>query len=199
LYADAQQELLAYSTPLSTILSDNSLAMVDHYDGTGWYMEELEGMSVANIDAVRNLEMHRNSITISITANTVDVLKKLKENRERHVAIAEEAKSGFFEKANKVLQGQLHLLREGKITSVRVNMSPPQTHLGEYDQAITALEFHQEAQIDLNGDQVSCFLNDDWNWQQSFVTANLAFSAMANDYGLSKGYDLANRNELRES
>lgn len=122
---------------------------------------------------------HMLGIKMEVFCNTADVLNKVKENRTEHAQIVEEARKGFIEKAKALLEEKLSLLKEGKLTTLQVNLSPPQNYTAEYDTIIQMLSMHTEKEITLGADEVRMFIEDRWDWTEAFLATNSAYSGSA--------------------
>jgi F0F1-type ATP synthase gamma subunit len=108
---------------------------------------------------------------IIITAKTDEVLKALKINREKHIAVYEEAKTAFFDAAAKLLEDTLQSVSEGKFRSINVLLSKPTSYVKQYDTAIRMFELHLSAgkeTIELDHKQVDSLVHDDWDWTKGF-------------------------------
>jgi len=125
-----------------------------------------------------------------ITANTDEVLKKLRANREAHAEIVVESRKGFVQRAREALSGRLDDLAEGKVITLEFSLQPPQDHTRQYDLAIAMLELHQNAgeeTIALKAADVQQFILDDWTWMDGFLLANAGYSGKSRALALTKG------------
>lgn len=116
-----------------------------------------------------------------VKVEVAQVLDHMRENRDKHRAIVEEARAGYIEKARAALEKRLQQLQAGKVASLYFALAPPQDHTAAYDTIIHMLELHMEAEIHLSAQQVRNFVMDEWDWKASFLTSNAVYSKMAAD------------------
>lgn len=117
--------------------------------------------------------------SMSITANTKDVLAALVRNRDAHSAIVVEARVGYVKAAREALQDQLSKLEAGKISVVTFLLSPPQDHTKVYNTAIKMMELHTETTVVLDASQVRTLMMDEWDWKRHFLLSNSVYSSTA--------------------
>ena len=135
--------------------------------------------------------MHRvHGISMSIVANRLEVLDKLKKNRDAHRKIVEEAREGYFIESEKVLKAELRKLRKNKgakFIHISVSLRPPVDHTAEYDTVITMLEYHESGTITLTADEVRQLIEDRWDWMDDFIGANSPYSQTAQAMSSNNG------------
>jgi hypothetical protein len=116
---------------------------------------------------------------LEVRCSKAVVLDKIRQNREEHAAIVQEARQGFLDRARVALTGKLALLEQGKLTSLSVNLAPPQNYTSEYDTIIQMLELHTEPEIVLGAREVRMFIEDKWDWTNAFYATNAVYSNSA--------------------
>jgi len=116
---------------------------------------------------------------MKIEASREAVLTALKENRTTHLKILEEANVGYLLDAKKALSKRLKEIKSGKPVSLHFNFQPPVSYLDAYDTAIQMLELHQSPTIELSATEVRCLMMDEWEWKESFLLLNSAYSSVA--------------------
>lgn len=117
---------------------------------------------------------------MTIKANTADVLTALRKNRETHAQIVAEAKEGYLKKARETLERELERMKKATSpVALTVHLTLPQDYTKAYDIAIRMLELHTGTEIELTSGQVQHLIMDDWDWKQSFLVTNSAYSATA--------------------
>ncbi len=119
--------------------------------------------------------------SVTVRVNTKELVKKLRENREKHEQIVKEARTGYVNKAKMLIATRLEQLNAGKIVSLTFALHMPVSMLSSYDDAIAAFEMHTEETIELTVDDVSNYMRDKWTWKQNFLTSNAIYSKMAGD------------------
>ena len=75
-----------------------------------------------------------------VTVRIIDLLGKLKANRETHQQTYELARDGFRKQAIEMFKKELHLAESGWEFRSRVYLEPPEDHTKDYDNAIEMLE-----------------------------------------------------------
>lgn len=121
----------------------------------------------------------RARIDMEVECDKKMVLEKVRENRNGHAKIVEEARVGFVEKAALMLTAELEKLKKGKTQELSVHLSSPADHTREYDTVIKMLEMHTEPTITLGGEEVRMFIEDNWDWSDQFLAVNAAYSGTA--------------------
>ena len=133
--------------------------------------------------------MRQMRLNITIEADPREVLKHLRENRDRHGDIVKEARPTYLMKARAAIEKRLKQLESGKVVALHFSLSPPGDFTTVYDTAIRALEMHTGETITLTADQVRYFIEDEWDWMEGFLTSNSGMSSVAAKYAATKGYD----------
>lgn len=121
----------------------------------------------------------RFGINLEVTCNKKEVLDTVKQNREEHIKIVQEAKIGYVEKARALLEEKLHLLKEGKVGRILIDLQYPLDHTSEYDTIIKMLTLHIGDDIILGANEVQMFVEDKWDWTDQFLHHNSAYSGTA--------------------
>jgi len=118
-------------------------------------------------------------MSFKLNFNKEELLKKLKENREKHLSIFEEAYEGYKKKVIEILGQRLAAAKEGKKISHHIHMIEPQNQVSDYDRAITMLEMSTDKEITLNEEDFEQYVLDKWHWRNSFLHSNSEYSATA--------------------
>jgi hypothetical protein len=108
------------------------------------------------------------------------LLTHLKQNREEHVEIVEEAQANFRKLAIEKLDGMLDDAKSGKNISTSLGLKVPTVHTDAFDNAIGLLQMTQEAgeeKIEIDSDEYERFVRNNWEWTDRFVTSNRAYSS----------------------
>ncbi len=122
---------------------------------------------------------HLLGLQMRVTVNTADVLKKIEANREEHAQIIAEARVGFRVKAKELLEQQLVLLADEKLSKLDVQLAPPRSYVSEYDTIIEMLRMHTPETIELSADEVRMFVQDNWDWTEEFLKNASTYSIAA--------------------
>ena len=119
--------------------------------------------------------MQRHGIKFRTTCQTVFVLAKLRENRDKHARMVEAARAGYLKAAERELSKRLGLVREGKVVPLSFQLQVPQDFTTMYETAIAMLAAHQEAVVVLEADEFRNMVEDQWDWTQQFALVNAVY------------------------
>ena len=106
------------------------------------------------------------------------LLEKLKANRDQHIKDYEEAVGVYQKVVQEELKSMLAQATAGKEIDHRINLRKPESHVSEYDQAITMLEMTSETEIELDGNTFAKLVMDQWDWQHTFTHNTKAFNGI---------------------
>lgn len=116
-----------------------------------------------------------------------ELLKKVKENREKHVSEFKEAVIGYktvalkeIERGMDRLKKQVEELRAGEVlhlTAVSFNIAVPQNHSKDYDQVISMLEMSVDDTLTIRSDEFAMYVMDDWGWKTDFENTSTIYGA----------------------
>jgi len=98
-----------------------------------------------------------------------DVLKKVKDNRDNHRVIYEDAMIGYKNQVINALTERLDNAVNGKKVDLYIRLEQPEDHTDDYITVIEMLEMTTDEVIDLNDDQFRCFIQDQWEWRRKFI------------------------------
>jgi len=115
------------------------------------------------------------------------LLDKLKENREQHGKCYKEAREGYIEVAQEKLLEKLEKLKEGKVTRLSFKLDVPTDHTSAYDTVIEMLEAHEREEVTLTAMEFRMFVQDEWDWMDSWLVANSHYSNLATGIAKAKG------------
>lgn len=120
-----------------------------------------------------------------------ELLEKVEANLVSHVKEYEEAVEGYKEEAtklvrdrkkevNKELDKLVERISAGSFdlclpVNLAFPLKTPTSHAKDYKQVIEMLKMSVEEEINLSSDEFACYVMDDWNWKQDFVTTNMAY------------------------
>ena len=124
--------------------------------------------------------MARLNVQMKTTVSRLDMLKTLRENRDKHAEIVKEAQAGYLTAAAKAVEKCRASLAEGKVVSLnKFALSVPVDYRSAYDTVITMLEWSKDENITLAADEFRQFVQDQWDWKDGFLTSNAAYSGTA--------------------
>lgn len=109
--------------------------------------------------------------------NKIELLETIKQNRETHRAIFEEAYDGFY----KALVSQLDKMKEAALAQKKVSMyvglTEPVDQTETYDKVIRMLELSTDDEITLDEREFGQYILDEWSWKGQFITSNALYAA----------------------
>lgn len=113
----------------------------------------------------------------TIKVNKTELLTIIKKNRDNHHAVYEEAFEGYRKECIRILEQNLVALKSGKKVIVSFYEQAPQDHTNEYNLVIRMLEMDVDETVDLDQQQFSNYVDDNWNWKQNWTTSNTKYAA----------------------
>lgn len=119
----------------------------------------------------------------TVSVSKVELLAALKKNRDNHNAIYMEAAEGYRARAIELLKETLDKYNgarpDAKAVRLYVYLDAPEDHTADYDAVMAMLEWAREDFIQIDEETFRKYVLDDWNWKQSFLMANSAYSLTA--------------------
>jgi hypothetical protein len=106
-----------------------------------------------------------------VRVEKAELLKKLRENRETHIAEFNKATDAFEEAVIIDLKDYLKRAKKGDIVNSIV-FNRPTSHEEEYTTVIEMLEFGIDDYVDLSQWEFKTYVQDQWNWKEDFNTTN---------------------------
>lgn len=110
-----------------------------------------------------------------VTVKVADLLRILKENREKHHQDFEAATAAWKAECHTALTGAAQRVwDEGKIDwyGLMREFPQPDSHLDDYDTAIGMLEMHAEATVPLTIEEYGAYVKDQWRWKDEWIGSN---------------------------
>ena len=104
------------------------------------------------------------------------LLSILKENRAKHHEKFVKAVAIYKEEAVHVLMKNIDNISRGVKLRVVFLLPVPEEHLKDYDRAIHSLELDTRNEIKLDDGEARCYVEDQWNWINSFLSNTVAYS-----------------------
>lgn len=104
-----------------------------------------------------------------------ELLEVLRKNRNVHRAIFEEAQKGYRKEAIRLLDVALKDAREGRKINTYIKLNTPINQTADYDRAIKMIEMSVDDVVGIDETDFACYVLDDWNWKNQFLTTNSAY------------------------
>lgn len=119
-----------------------------------------------------------------------EVLKRVRENRDKHRGIFEEALENYRAKVIEALEAQLQRARDGVKIAQYLGLEEPEDHTKDYDVVIDMLEMSVDDVITLDTMMFQQYMRDEWPWQQQFLMSNSQYSPTARTEAAGRGYPI---------
>lgn len=115
----------------------------------------------------------------NVRINKIDVLKKLKENRDKHASDYETSMNGYKAALKKAVAVLARKLRKDESFDVNgvIQLAKPQSYLKDYDRAIRMLEMSCDETVVLEQADFDRYILDEWHWKAGFNVLNSTYSA----------------------
>ena len=140
----------------------------------------------------------------TVTVNRLELLKTLRENKEKHQKEYQESVLGYkelaqeklkeeAEKATRRIANNLEILFKRieqfdpenpldndvvLLQGVHFSLQVPQDHSNAYEVAIQMAEWETKEEIELTQSQFQCFVMDEWDWMRDFKVLNARYSTV---------------------
>lgn len=116
----------------------------------------------------------------SVIVQVSDLMKIVRENRDAHQAIYEEALAGFRLEANHALNERIDAIASRKVVDLHFAMPVPVDHTEDYDRVLMMLKLTKAAgqtHVTLDEQDQARFVMDDWGWKNVFEQTSTFYSA----------------------
>lgn len=130
----------------------------------------------------------RGQIRMKTRMPVKQLLATLEQNRNNHASIVAEARAGYLERARQALEEKLAELKSGRMAELVFRLSPPADYTKTYDTAIGMLTQTVDETVELDAEEFSNLVQDEWDWSASFFGLNKMYSGTASMLALQKGY-----------
>jgi hypothetical protein len=111
----------------------------------------------------------------NVYLNRDELLPIVKENKQKHDNIFSTAVSGYWVKAEEILNGKLNKVKAKQQVDNYLGLSYPEDHSDEYDRVIRMLELSSDDKIQLTSSEFDCYVRNQWNWRKAFLTVNSTY------------------------
>lgn len=114
----------------------------------------------------------------NVTVSKEELLKVLKENKEKHVQIYNDAIEGVRVEYKKLLEKELKRLEDGKSVKTSISIDMPSNHEEQYDEVIEMLEMAVSTEVTLTRHEFQQYVQDKWISQsEKNLLRNFALSS----------------------
>ncbi len=97
------------------------------------------------------------------------LLETIKENRDNHRRLFEEAMEGYRKKSIQLLEEHIQRIKDNAPEQVFINLPMPEDHTDDYETVIAMLEWTEDAYVLLTQQEFKRYVLDEWGWQQDFA------------------------------
>ena len=108
-----------------------------------------------------------------------ELLKILKENRQKHSDNYDKAKVGFRKLLIQELEKKLASANAGKKVALSFKNRKPDNNLDDYDEVIGMLELDTNNIVELDAQQYKQYVKDDWAWSGNWTASNSLYMSAA--------------------
>jgi len=108
--------------------------------------------------------------------NKSTLIKTIQKNRDSHRAIFEKAIKAYQKKLEKILLDKLEQVKKGSKIKTYFNLPEPEDHTKDYDRVLQMLEMEVGDTIELEENEFSQFVMDNWVWKNEWVNNTLAYT-----------------------
>lgn len=119
--------------------------------------------------------MHAGSNGQSVNVDRIELLTKLKENREKHVAEFNAAVGAYQQAMIDKLQDVLKQVKKGKVEELHVRLPKPTSYEDSYTDIIEMLEMSVDKTINLDRSSFKSYVKDEWGWSSGFKSLTGAY------------------------
>ena len=124
--------------------------------------------------------MGRFATTLTLKVPAEKLLKKLKENRQMHEENYQKALVEFKEKAITALKRRACLLEGDRAVLIpkifQFDLPIPVNYVSAYDEVVEKLEFSEQKEVEVSGEQYRAWVNDEWDWSHSFASSTMWYN-----------------------
>lgn len=113
----------------------------------------------------------------SVKVNRDELLKIVRENKEKHIKEYEEAVNDFRLAVIKISNENMEIVNAGKVDIKSLPVKPT-SYESNYVRAIRMLELSVDTVIELNQYDFAKLVLDEWEWKQIFSTSNSSYKAL---------------------
>ncbi|WP_338756790.1 hypothetical protein V9385_15650 [Pseudomonas juntendi] len=113
--------------------------------------------------------LHANNRVVNV--DRAELIKALKQGREKHLADFQQAKIDFEEAAVKFLTESLGRAQKGDLSDIVFKLPRPESHVGDYDEIIAMMEQSVDTTISLDSQSFRAYFLGEWDWKRGFEVA----------------------------
>ncbi len=123
-----------------------------------------------------NVRMNEYRGLTEVLLDKADLLEKVTINHAKHRARFEEAMEGYKTKAIGLLYDHIERIKDNAPEKVFVQLPMPEDHSADYERVIEMLEWSKDDELELNEQEFSTYVLDQWGWQETFSQTYAMYS-----------------------
>lgn len=104
-----------------------------------------------------------------------ELLEILKENRDKHRKVFNEAMTGYRAEAIKQLDINIQKAKTGGKVITFIRLEEPTDQTDDYERAIGMLEMCVDDEINVSSQEYQQYVLDKWNWSDQFNLTNSTY------------------------
>lgn len=113
-----------------------------------------------------------------------EVLKRIEDNLQKHVADYKEAVVGYKQESLKLLDELRKKVNDNlpdnsPMVPLYLALDLPVSHENDYKQVIEMLKMSVQDTVTLESDEFACYVMDQWKWKQAFTATNSRYTGKA--------------------
>lgn len=105
----------------------------------------------------------------TVTVDRDEFLTRVRENRDNHRQVFEEAVEGYRNRLTAELERRIRDLKRGRQIDQYIGLPEPEDHTADYDRIVAMAEMSVTDTIELSEDEFAMYVMDQWRWKQSFT------------------------------
>jgi hypothetical protein len=109
------------------------------------------------------------------------LIERLQQNRGKHEREYQEALEGYKARLVFVLTRKLEAAKKREDVDHRIDLVVPESHLADYDRALTMLEWEETDALALTQTEFDQFVLDSWPWRDEFLRVHASYIRPAGD------------------
>lgn len=96
-------------------------------------------------------------------------LATVKENRDNHRAVFEEALDGYRRRLIRELERRINDVKRGRPVDFGIRLPEPEDHTEDYDRVISMAELSLDDEVSLDEHDFGKYMMDQWPWKHEFA------------------------------
>ena len=107
------------------------------------------------------------------------LLPIIESNKQKHDEIYNAAVSGYWVKAEEILQEKLVKVKAQEKIDNYLGLTYPVSYGDEYSRVISMIKLTSQESFELNQQEFDSYVRNQWNWRNSFLATNLIYCSGA--------------------